>query len=81
MLPVDRFYRPPSRAAIMSPGLAPGGAEIWLTTLIQRANRVDYRAIITADGGNWTNDRDNIDGIFIDRASCEAEMLNMLRET
>ena len=31
----------------MTPGLAPGGAEVWLGTLIRQAQTVSYKGVIT----------------------------------
>ena len=80
MLIADQFYRPPLRVIFMTPGLAPGGAEVWLSTLVERAQRVDYRGIITADADDWTNRDFTLKGVPINRANCEANMQDMLRE-
>jgi len=45
-----QFYEPTLRVLALTPGLAPGGAEQHLTTLVRHASRVKYAGIITLDG-------------------------------
>ena len=47
MLNYETFHKPRLRILAMTPGLAPGGAEVWLGTLIRQAQTVDYKGVIT----------------------------------
>ncbi len=42
------FYRAPLRVLCLTPGMAPGGAEMQLATLIRHAERVEYVRLIAA---------------------------------
>jgi len=54
----------------MTPGLSPGGAEVWLSTLVRKANRVTYAAVITADGAQSNVTHVNI-GVPVIRADAD----------
>ena len=51
MLNLSQFYQPKLRVVAVTPGLAPGGAEIWLSTLINKAQTVKYQAIVATSIG------------------------------
>jgi len=48
MLLYEQFHQPRLRVVVVTPGLSPGGAEIWLSTLVQRAVGVRYTALVHA---------------------------------
>lgn len=52
MLNYDKFYRPRLRVVGITPGLAPGGAELWLGTLVSHAVTVKYTGIVVVDSGS-----------------------------
>ncbi len=47
MLDYEEFNKPRLRVLAMTPGLAPGGAEVWMTTLIRHAQSVRYQGVVT----------------------------------
>lgn len=57
MLEFAEFYRPRLRVVGLTPSLAPGGAELWLLTLCQHSQMVEYAAIVSCTHPLTLSDR------------------------
>lgn len=79
MLIYDTFHRPRLRVMAVTPGLDPGGAEVWLSTLYRHAQSVRYTAIVSVQGPSQLSDRFAGTNIYFADSTDETHIAETIR--
>jgi len=67
----ESFYKPKLKVLALTPGLAPGGAEAWLSSLIRHSHAVQFTRVIAV-----TKDGESVKGPVVDTAGVPVSVVH-----